>query len=210
MAVNPESTASTATAATTEKDRHKHESASSNPRVSTTLESVLDTEESNIVPVLLRNAPRLVARMRPLSYSSEVGEAVRHSTPSLIRPLYAVAIGVVAMDVVVAGWGRREESQLTQAVSLADHVAWHSLASFIAPSVIIHQSVKRSKPLFAGMPLSAVWKQRGPSIVGLLMIPLVVHPIDSAVDSFFDYCLRPFYASHLASHSHLVNESTKE
>ena len=47
----------------------------------------------------LRFLPQFLKKARLLAYTNEVAESFRHAIPKLIKPLYTVAFGYIAIDI---------------------------------------------------------------------------------------------------------------
>lgn len=165
--------------------------------------------------------------LRYLGYANELGEAFRHFlTPSLYRATYVIAAGYVLADSVDKGWrayqtwaneraarndplspefrqegGGEGGSRLPIVVAVADTLIWQSLASVLLPGLAINRAVWASDLGLGSLPrrLSALPPLRrwGPTVVGLSLIPLIVHPIDEGVTWLMERTLRRYYAQQL-------------
>ena len=73
---------------------------------------------------------------------------------------------------------------------------WQGLASVIIPGFTINRIVWAAKKLVdsdAVAKLPPVAKKWAPTIVGLSMIPFIVHPIDTGVTMLLDSTIRQLY-----------------
>lgn len=76
-------------------------------------------------------------------------------------------------------------------------MTWHTSASLVVPSITIHTFVNTvSKiPVFKTQIPGTKEKilKSVPSILGLGLIPFIIHPIDHGTDYVMDKFIRPFY-----------------
>jgi fission process protein 1 len=110
-------------------------------------------------------------------------------------PSYLVAFGYVGADtmhkVLQARSSGLPQNQVTR-VGI-DVLVWQTLASVIIPGQIIHMitagagKVFKSPYVKACPPMLRSW---GPTVIGLSAIPLIIHPVDAAVDYLLDETLR--------------------
>ncbi|KAH8396107.1 hypothetical protein KR222_003469, partial [Zaprionus bogoriensis] len=124
-------------------------------------------------------------------YSNEVGEAFRALVPkSLVSASYGLAIGYVCMDTFDKSLRERMagSSNRVVAVRAGDVFSWQMLASVIIPGIVINRITAGSRALLRKAP-SLVGKTL-PTMIGLMSIPLIVHPIDNLVDRFMDATYR--------------------
>jgi fission process protein 1 len=122
--------------------------------------------------------------LRYLGYANEVGESFAAFLPNWGVPAsYAVAATYVMMDTIDKTKKKYDETNdLDEAGKVAiDTCTWQMLASVFWPGSFIRLVVAASTPhQFQGF----VFKELDyvPTIIGLLTIPLIVKPIDEAVD----------------------------
>ena len=136
--------------------------------------------------------------VRYMGYANELGEAFRPIFPKLVVPSYGVSFSYVFFDTYdkaskanVATKGDRKAI----AEAAIDTLLWQSFASVIIPGFVIHAVVDAATAgtkKIAKMPRLA--KRWGPTALGLLAIPLIIHPIDHFVDWAMDSTVRPFIA----------------
>ena len=88
------------------------------------------------------------------------------------------------------------------AYTAADAFIWQTLASVVVPGVTIHQVVYWTrKALKANVPSNTAVSRAGavttwvPTMLGLGVIPLIIHPIDHAIDFLLDNTTRTLAAS---------------
>ena len=144
---------------------------------------------------LFRNSP-----LRYLGYANEVGESFRYQLPRLVTPSYVVAFSYCFLDAATCGYStwtnfnviessRSREAQT--AISTFDTLLWQTLASVMIPGYSINLLVKVSRfaiPHASTTPtFVSVW---GPTCIGLASIPVIVKPIDHAVDTLMDRTVR--------------------
>ena len=146
--------------------------------------------------------------IRYMGYANEVGEAFRHIYPKYVRPSYAVAflyVGCDTIDKTLAAFkksgGRNDINSLSIAAKVGlDAFIWQTFASVLIPGKIIHlvastlnYSLNRNSSKYLNSthyklryykipPVVKLW---APTVAGLAVIPLIVHPIDV----FVDYCM---------------------
>lgn len=142
-----------------------------------------------------RFLPSLMRNIRPIAYSNEIAESFRHYQPRLIKPLYSIAFGYIGLDIIVGSLHHTHQSHTSQIYKLGDSLLWHGTASVVLPGLAIHQGVKVTNKIVNNPKYNFSPKTiaRTPVIVGLAMIPLIVHPIDHFVDYVMDNFIRPRY-----------------
>eukprot|EP00919_Chromeraceae_sp_WS-2016_P061836 GHVR01146526.1.p3 GENE.GHVR01146526.1~~GHVR01146526.1.p3 ORF type:complete len:150 (-),score=22.92 GHVR01146526.1:1132-1581(-) len=117
---------------------------------------------------------RFLRMARPLCYASEVAESLRRTYSTFLR----VGYGISAAYVVGDTWHHASKApEAERPGAIADRLVFHSLASFLLPSVVVHTAVKVAA---RGLPPT------GAAIAGLATIPFIVHPIDHGVDFLMD------------------------
>ncbi len=134
--------------------------------------------------------------LRYLGYANEVGEAFRPIYPRFVPWSYAVAFGYVGCDVAdktMKAIKRNEQTKVVLATSV-DVFAWQTLASVLIPGQVIKAITIGAEKVIGQQKNAngarAVLQKFGPTSVGLLAIPLIIHPIDNAVDYLFDNFIR--------------------
>jgi fission process protein 1 len=153
--------------------------------------------------------------MRPMAYSSEVGESTKSLVPKFYYPLYGLTFGYIFADTAVQvhdlhdnkkfiekyGHGTWEMDMML-AKKATDSLLWHSLASFALPGIAVHKIVKYSsktlkyvKKEFPKLAIQSRTIRFAPLIMGLLSIPFIIHPIDHATDFVLDNSVRKIYDS---------------
>lgn len=138
--------------------------------------------------------------VRYLGYANEVGESFRYQVPKLVGPTYLVAFGYCVADAVTTGQktynfaNKEQESNPTLDAGIAtiDTLLWQSLASVCLPGFAIHQLVKGTRYVLQRVPITVpvvatTWL---PTCIGLGSIPLIIHPIDTFVDTIMDNSYR--------------------
>ncbi|XP_074150182.1 mitochondrial fission process protein 1 [Sminthopsis crassicaudata] len=141
--------------------------------------------------------------VRYLGYANEVGEAFRAIVPtSLVWLSYGVASSYVVADAVdkgkKAGAAASPETSKTtkMAVAVVDTFVWQALASVAIPGFTINRLCAASLYVLGRAtrwPLAA--RKWTTTAVGLMAIPVIIHPIDRSVDFLLDSSLRKIYPS---------------
>ncbi|XP_051829077.1 mitochondrial fission process protein 1 [Antechinus flavipes] len=141
--------------------------------------------------------------VRYLGYANEVGEAFRAIVPtSLVWLSYGVASSYVVADAVdkgkKAGAAVSPETSKTtkMAVAVVDTFVWQALASVAIPGFTINRLCAASLYVLGRAtrwPLAA--RKWTTTAVGLMAIPVIIHPIDRSVDFLMDSSLRKIYPS---------------
>ncbi|WFD18064.1 hypothetical protein MCAP1_000276 [Malassezia caprae] len=134
---------------------------------------------------------------RYIAYSSEVGEALRPlARPAVVTTAYAISWAYIFGDVGYTCWQASKGLDKDSPTMKAD-LAWiaarrgtfQTLASLYLPALTIHSIVRYSGPVFAKFRSVRV-RALGPSILGLLTVPLLPlifdHPVETAVENVFD------------------------
>ncbi|QDZ22942.1 mitochondrial fission process protein [Chloropicon primus] len=149
--------------------------------------------------------------VRYAGYANEVGESFKNIvSKTTYRASYAVAImyviadatdkGIKAEAIAATGSGQAsgeaaKSPEVEAAKAAVDTLIWQSLASVIIPGYTINRIVWLAKKLtdsFDGK-LPAPAKKWAPTLVGLSVIPLIVHPIDEGVTKLLDLTIRNLY-----------------
>ncbi|CAM9315338.1 unnamed protein product [Chrysoparadoxa australica] len=130
--------------------------------------------------------------LRYLGYANELGESLRYRFPALVVPSYLVSGAYVlgdTRDKAIAA----DDAGKSAVKAGADVLIWQSLASVAVPgSLTINLAVKAAKSAVAQLPhLPKHVRKWSPTMVGLGLIPLIIHPIDTAVDVAMDATVRP-------------------
>lgn len=146
---------------------------------------------ARFIPQVMRAAPKTLKAAKAAAYSSEVGEAMRPFNPKITKALYGVTFAYLATDIAVHTY----HAEGNKFVACGDSVLWHSMASLAAPSLIVHQAVKHSSKVINLMNVSKRTGRYAPIVLGLGVIPFVVHPIDKAADWVMDNTYRKFLKS---------------
>jgi fission process protein 1 len=138
--------------------------------------------------------------LRYLGYANEVGESFRYQIPKLVIPSYAVAFAYCTADAVTSGYdmyGKATKmgsptAKSDSLVSAVDTLIWQSLASVTIPGATINMVVKASRFAVTRSPvvLTGALTKWLPTVTGLASVPLIISPIDHAVDFFMDSTFR--------------------
>ena len=132
-----------------------------------------------------------VGAVRYAGYANEVGESFR---PLVARTLVHATYGVAGCYVLAdAAFRSRDASRRgdSAAVEAGDTIMWQGLASVAIPGFVINRIVWAAGQLpLQSSPAGRKWL---PTLTGLACIPLIVHPIDVAVDRMMDTLVRPLY-----------------
>lgn len=147
-----------------------------------------------------------MSTLRPLAYTSEIGEAFRPLSSSyFVKFMYGVSWSYVLLDTGLKVHKVSNESPTVISLTLFDTFTWHIFASMLLPAVTIHAIVGNSKKLLnkANVQNKFVMKY-SPTLIGLVSIPLIIHPLDHLTDFMMDYTLRMAYKDLLPKNGHDV------
>ncbi|KAL9185390.1 hypothetical protein ACHAXT_003167 [Thalassiosira profunda] len=149
-------------------------------------------------PNIFRDTP-----LRYCGYANEIGESFRYQYPRFVAPSYAVAFGycfadaasnvyqVMAEDSEKVAVEDARSREMRAAIAGFDTLLWQGLASVAIPGGVINLIVRASRFAVArtvGLPVfAAKWL---PTAAGICSIPLIIHPIDDAVDYMLDNTTR--------------------
>ena len=148
--------------------------------------------------------------LRYAGYANEVGESFRYQFPRFVTPSYVVAFGYCIADSFMTGWTtwnhrpkgiikEEDSSAWSDTVrATADTMLWQTLASVMIPGAMINLIVKASRVAVLKSPLALphVLSQWLPTVAGLGSVPLIVRPIDDAVDVLLDHTARQWWPEH--------------
>ena len=138
-----------------------------------------DSETANLL-----SYTRFITKLKYLAYSSEVGEAFRHTYPKLVKPCYAICVGYIGTDIVhyvhpfydKYGWTDRPKKEL------GSRVFWHSTASLFFPTLAIGSTLKTLKYVMKKTHTPVHYIRWALPAVAFGMIFTIVHPIDHFVE----------------------------
>lgn len=141
--------------------------------------------------------------VRYLGYANEVGEAFRSMVPAAVVWLsYGVSSSYVLADAIDKGKKAGEvpspEAGRSTRVTIAvvDTFVWQALASVAIPGFTINRICATSLYVLGTAtrwPLAV--RKWTTTALGLLAIPVIIHPIDRSVDFLLDSSLRKLYPS---------------
>lgn len=170
-------------------------------------------DKDNNYPAYIRNIGVLTRNilpiLRPAAYMSDVGETLRPFTkinkpiitPKFIKMMYGISIGYVLLDTGVKTHKRWEETNgdiKKTGITCLDISLWHTSASMVLPGLTIHSIVKYSGKMIEKtiktktMPIKLL-----PTLIGLLSIPFIIHPLDHLTDYIMDMTSRKIYGEYL-------------
>jgi mitochondrial fission process protein 1 len=138
--------------------------------------------------------------IRYLGYANECGEAFRPLKTRFVRPSYAVAFGYVLGDTgsktLKSKEAKNEDTEVAK--TALDCFVWQTLASVMIPGLVINrvtstsaQIMNTNVKLLSSLP--SPLKRFGPTMIGLMTIPLIIHPIDNGVTWFMDNTVRKWW-----------------
>ncbi|KAJ9114538.1 hypothetical protein QFC20_001412 [Naganishia adeliensis] len=158
----------------------------------------------------LRTAMRAASRYT--AYTSDIGEAFRPVVaPWIVKGAYGISWMYLLGDVSYETYKAkvRGPSQLDLATGLSENSRlgmvfvkrsiFQAVASMALPAFTIHTAVKQATKAFrtAKSPRVKAW---GPTVTGLAIVPflpyLFDHPVETAVDYFFDKVEHRLIESH--------------
>ncbi|XP_043501760.1 mitochondrial fission process protein 1 [Polistes fuscatus] len=134
--------------------------------------------------------------VRYLGYANEVGEAFRHLIPkSIVWLSYIISSGYVLADTMDKGYRVYKIDQSPQkmkrvVLSTTDTLLWQSFASVVIPGFTINRIcmlVQYAQKRTSSLGLKNSWI---PTIIGLVSIPFIIHPIDYAVEETMNVTYR--------------------
>ncbi|CAL4098729.1 unnamed protein product [Meganyctiphanes norvegica] len=136
--------------------------------------------------------------VRLLGYANEVGEAFRALTPKwFVHSTYGVASVYVLADTYDKSMKMKKQPGATTKASVhaaVDTLLWQAFASVIVPGFTINRvcaaSLYTMNKTIPKVPLTA--RKWITTVIGLGMIPFIVHPIDSLVHSAMDNSVRKY------------------
>lgn len=141
--------------------------------------------------------------VRYLGYANEVGESFRSWVPKTVVWLsYGVASSYVLADAIDKGKkagevpGPEAGRSTRMTVAVVDTLVWQGLASVAIPGFTINRICAASLYVLGTAtrwPLTV--RKWTTTAVGLLAIPIIIHPIDRSVDFLLDSSLRKLYPS---------------
>jgi len=145
-----------------------------------------NNEGSDNTPAYIRNIVQLSSRLlsaRPLAYASEVGESIRPIVPKIIvRGAYGLSFAYVFYDIGKHYHLLKTRNDPHLQRKITDLSLWHASASIVTPAIVIHTIVK----VAGKIPATSQYA----SLIGLMSIPFIIHPIDNITDKVLDNTLR--------------------
>ncbi|XP_058825828.1 mitochondrial fission process protein 1 [Topomyia yanbarensis] len=138
--------------------------------------------------------------VRYLGYANEVGEAFRPITKKIfVHASYGVAICYVLADTADKSKKQYQKPEVLgggprgAAIATGDTLIWQMLASVIIPGYTINRICWMSKKALAMGKVKGPLRKWAPTVIGLLAIPFIIHPIDRGVDFVMDETYRKFF-----------------
>ncbi len=134
--------------------------------------------------------------LRYAGYANEVGEAFRPIYPKYVVPSYVAAFTYVGADAVHKSYlSQSRGDSVSQTARIGfDVLLWQTLASVLIPGKVIHSVTAAATHICnsqsAQKLLSQSARKWAPTAIGLFAIPLIIHPIDHAVDALMDNTTR--------------------
>jgi len=142
-------------------------------------------------------AIRSFAKLRYLTYSSEVGEATRSVTnKNIVKVAYCISFGYVFSDIGLKLHSIKDVDRETFKYTAADLSLWHASASIVLPTAVIHTTVKATHKIQSRIPHTYprfMKNKFAPVFMGLAIIPAIIHPIDNFTDFVMDNTIRTLY-----------------
>ena len=135
---------------------------------------------------------RVAKLVRPLAYSSEVGEAYRSKIPILVKPLYILSFGYVMFDTYTQVIPMKIEPK-QKIVKTFDTLIWHGFASLLIPGIVVHSVVKYSDKFIKHTIPNFKHVSKFPPLIGLGSIFAIVHYVDTFTDTLLNYTSRKLY-----------------
>ena len=144
---------------------------------------------------LFRDTP-----IRYLGYANEVGESFKPIFPRFVMPSYGIAFAYVGADAIDKTLKAKKDGKDINTVARigVDALLWQTLASVLIPGKFINLVTAGGVKLFQSelkviksLPKSVrTWS---PTMIVIVTIPFIIHPIDHAVDTLFDNTLRKWW-----------------
>ncbi|XP_062565496.1 mitochondrial fission process protein 1 [Armigeres subalbatus] len=137
--------------------------------------------------------------VRYLGYANEIGEAFRPVIKKVfVHASYGIAVAYVLADTAdksrkqyakpeILGGGLRGA-----AIASGDTLLWQMFASVIIPGFTINRICWLTKKALSMNKVKGPVGKWGPTAIGLLAIPFIIHPIDNGVDMVMDQTYRKY------------------
>lgn len=139
--------------------------------------------------------------LRYLGYTNEVGESFGVLFPKYVGPSYGVAFTYVACDAadktLTAIHNGNSPIEVVRVGS--DALLWQTLASVLIPGKVINIAANEAANTLNTSSISDTLpppvRRWAPTAIGLLLIPLIIHPIDHLVDILMDNSIRLWWTA---------------
>ncbi|XP_077302186.1 mitochondrial fission process protein 1 [Arctopsyche grandis] len=135
---------------------------------------------------------------RYLGYANEVGEAFRKIVKDrYVHLSYGVACTYVLADTVDKAIKAKNStnSNCKMLIAAGDTLLWQMFASVIIPGFTINRLCAGTRyALDKGTKLPGKQLKLVATAVGLLSIPVIIHPIDTAVHKLMDLTYRKYFS----------------
>mmetsp|Transcript_37080 Transcript_37080/g.37754 ORF Transcript_37080/g.37754 Transcript_37080/m.37754 type:complete len:160 (+) Transcript_37080:120-599(+) len=142
--------------------------------------------------------------LRYLGYANELGESLKPIYPRLLVPSYIIAFAYVFGDTAdksLTELQNNPKDRWTVMKTTIDTLCWQTLASVLIPGFTINRVVALTEFSLKKTSLVHPVLIRGsPTAIGITIIPIIVHPIDSAVEYGMNQTLRPFMDSKFSNY----------
>eukprot|EP00949_MAST-11_sp_MAST-11-sp1_P003823 g3823.t1 len=138
--------------------------------------------------------------LRYCGYANELGESFKPVMPKLLLPSYGVSVAYVLGDTLDKYKKAALEAEampvgvrtLHKSEAILDTFVWQISASVVIPGFIINRLVKVAQFGIKRLPRTpAAVVTWAPTVLGLSVIPIIIHPVDHFVDWVMDNTIRP-------------------
>uniref|UniRef100_U5EHF3 Mitochondrial fission process protein 1 n=1 Tax=Corethrella appendiculata TaxID=1370023 RepID=U5EHF3_9DIPT len=136
--------------------------------------------------------------IRYLGYANEIGEAFR----PIIKKIFVHATYGVAVSYVLTETSYKSKIQYDKpepeggfrsaAILSGDILLWQMLASVIVPGFTINRICWLTKKAVKVSKIKGPVGKWTPTMIGLLAIPFIIHPIDKSIDFVMDSTYRKY------------------
>ena len=144
--------------------------------------------------------------IRYMGYANEIGESFRPLIHvNFVHASYGIASGYVIADSIDKMYKANNKwnsmnNNIDNKMSFIvkhgiDSLIWQSFASVIIPGITINRTVKLSSNIICKhnkLNNSIFIKKSFPTLIGLISIPFIIHPIDNFVHFVMNRTLRPY------------------
>jgi branched-subunit amino acid permease len=131
-------------------------------------------------------------KLKPLKQLNNVSESLNRAIPNMDKPFTLLALAYVIWDTKESydTIKDKNKSLAFRSLFILDNLTWHSLASFVFPSIIVSNTIHASMYIMEKLKVRINIARYSSVVIAFIVIFYSVNPIDKFGDVFMDYTYR--------------------